>query len=387
MPRTVAILYYNVFDAEGIDRRLGGVETYLQYLAELILERGDIPILVQPASIPFERFIGGVKVIGVPRDHRRLRRNVRRDLYSYATGLVGRDKGAIVFGADHASVRTRYPRTVSIQHGVVWDLPGRLLGGGLGRIPLMPDRMRKSYSAYRGRLYFDNCPNRVCVDYNFLNWYRTQVAGIPAGNIWVIPNCVEIPNGYRPNLDRHDRTPVRILFARRFVEYRGSRMMIEAARRILLGCHDVEVCFAGEGPDECLIAQAFKDEPRVTICKYLPDESLRFHESFHVAVVPSLASEGTSLSLAEAMAAGCAVIASNVGGMTNMVIDGYNGRLIDPNVECFVGVLTELVEGPGLRALLGRRAAETAREAFSLERWKTRWSMVLDTVQSAPLRS
>jgi glycosyltransferase involved in cell wall biosynthesis len=323
----------------------------------------------------------------VSRRLRGFRTNVRKDLFSYANGLVERDKGTIVFGADHASVRTRYPRTVSIQHGVAWDLPGRFLGGGLGRVPFMPDRIRKSYSAYRGRLYFENCLHRVCVDYNFLNWYRTQVSEFPAGNIWVIPNCVEIPNGYWPNLERHDRTPVRILFARRFVEYRGSRIMIEAARRVLQGCPSVEVCFAGDGPDEHLIAQAFDGEPRVSICKYMADESLQFHEAFHIAVVPSLASEGTSLSLVEAMAAGCAVVASNVGGMTNMVIDGYNGRLIDPDVECLVGVLNELVHGAGLRAQLGRRAAETAREAFSLERWKTRWSVVLDTVQSAPLGS
>jgi glycosyltransferase involved in cell wall biosynthesis len=161
--------------------------------------------------------------------------------------------------------------------------------------------------------------------------------------------------------------------------------MIHALKRLLPLFPNVEACFAGEGPDHRIIASAFENVPRVSLRKYLPDDSLRVHEAFHIAVVPSLASEGTSLSLAEAMAAGCAVVATNVGGMTNMVIDGYNGRLVDPDPECLVEVLAELVRSADLRKRLGMRASQTAQEAFSLARWKARWSQVLDHVQSLPL--
>jgi hypothetical protein len=212
----VAILYYNFLDGSGSERKIGGVETYLWNLAGLIAERGDEPVLFQPASSVFERRIGRIKVIGVGAKRRRLRPSTRKDLYEAAVSFIDTRTDAIVFGSDRASVPTDYPRAVAIQHGVAWDLPGRFLGGRLGRMPLMPDRFRKKYEAYRCYLYFSNCANRVCVDYNFLNWYRTQVPDVPPGKIWVIPNFADIPRGYRPDLRRHHRNPVRILFARRF---------------------------------------------------------------------------------------------------------------------------------------------------------------------------
>lgn len=381
----VAILYYNFLDRRGVERSIGGVQTYIWHLSRLLIERGDEPIVVQLADEAFERQVDHLKIIGVPSDRRRFWRNDRKKLYERGLSLVASTGGLIIFGAHLVSVPTRYPRAISIQHGISWDLPGRFLRPRLGRTLGVPIGVSKRYSAYRHRLLFDNCPNRVCVDYNYLNWYRTQIPDVPKGRIWVIPNCVDVRADYRPNLSRHEKGPVRILFARRFTEQRGCRLMIEATRRLLDRFQDVEVCFAGEGPDERLIEETFRDDERVTIDKYLPHESLRIHESAHIAVVPSLGSEGTSLSLAEAMAAGCAVVATNVGGLTNMVINGYNGLFVNPDVKDLEGALAGLIRDPEARIKLGWRAAETAREAFSRERWAQEWSKVLDEIQKTPM--
>jgi glycosyltransferase involved in cell wall biosynthesis len=378
----VAIIYYNFLDSTGTEQKIGGVETYLWNLANLIVERGDEPVLFQPATMAFEKKIGPIRVIGVERNRRRLRRNTRKDLFEHAMSIIDKTEDFIIFGADHASVHTNYPHTLSIQHGISWDVPGRLLRENiLGRIPLIPDWVCKKYEAYRSYLYFNNCANRVCVDYNFLNWYRTQIADSPQGNVWVIPNFVDIPADYQPNMDRYRDGPVKVIFARRFVEIRGINIMIQAATNLLKTFVGVEFCFAGEGPGLALIVEAFEQESRVSILKYMPEESLQIHETFHIAVVPSIGSEGTSLSLAEAMGAGCAVVATDVGGMTNMVLDGYNGRLVAPNAEDLENVLAELIRDQALCLELGERAAQTARKAFSLDRWKTRWSEVLDAVK------
>ena len=125
----------------------------------------------------------------------------------------------------------------------------------------------------------------------------------------------------------------------------------------------------------------FANEPRVHIEKYLPDQALSVNAKYHIAVVPSLGSEGTSLSLAEAMAAGCAVVATNVGGMTNMIINGYNGQMVNPDVDDLTRALSTLISDAKLRFKLGNDAAATARNAFSLNHWKSRWSDVLDQLQ------
>jgi glycosyltransferase involved in cell wall biosynthesis len=375
-----AIIYFNFLDPRGLEQRIGGVETYLWNLGKLIAERGCAPLLFQAAEVPFERKVGPITVVGVVPTGV-LRKRTRRDLFKAATSRVQYGRDLVIFGADHASVHVRSRKCISIQHGVSWDLPGHFLGGGLAGKVLRVPALKKRWTALRAKGYFANCPNRVCVDYNFLNWYRTQVTSEPEGATWIIPNFVHIPATYSPPLPRPWREPVRIIFARRFVEIRGLQLM-EAASQCLLARHPhIEITFAGEGPGERRLKERFGDDPRVRVIKYDSEESLRIHSDHDIAVVPSLASEGTSLSLAEAMAAGCAVVASNVGGMTNMVINGYNGRLIDPQTEDLTRALTALITNPEDRRRLGQRASETARTALSLERWKAAWTEVLDTVE------
>ncbi|NPV53652.1 MAG: glycosyltransferase family 4 protein [Firmicutes bacterium] len=98
-----------------------------------------------------------------------------------------------------------------------------------------------------------------------------------------------------------------------------------------------------------------------------------------VALIPSKATEGTSLSCLEAMGVGCAVIASYVGGLSDLIIEGYNGRLIKPTVENLVSTLVELIEDSEKRAYLWRNARETSL-SFTLDMWRLRWARVIGEV-------
>ncbi len=85
-----------------------------------------------------------------------------------------------------------------------------------------------------------------------------------------------------------------------------------------------------------------------------------------VFVLPSR-SEAFSNSLMEAMACGCAVIASDVGGNPELVSHDSTGFLF-PNgdVGALSAALARLAENPALRASLGVRAAALIRERFTL---------------------
>jgi len=387
----VAILYYRLFDADGREQMIGGVETYLLNLGALCAEIGWEPTLFQCSNRPFERAIGDLKVVGVPVPKtspssnwtsfpwaRHKRRN--QALFEAATKSVDLSKDLLIFGADHHSVPTNSRRCIAIQHGVDWDLPSRfhtkkmLCKSGWGA------RLKKATLIYAAIKSFENCPNRVCVDYNFLNWYRTLLPAEPAGRIWVIPNFALVASPDQVHAREEAPGVVRVLFARRFTEYRGTRIMAEAAKRILRMNKDVEFTFAGEGPDEEWLQRHFAGEQRVTFTKFLPPDTIRVHLKYHIAVVPSLASEGTSFSVAEAMAAGCAVVATAVGGITNMILDGYNGLLVMPDAASLAAGLERLVADAPLRARLGRTAYETAVGAFNLDRWKAKWREVLEKV-------
>ncbi|MGR4357642.1 glycosyltransferase [Escherichia coli] len=83
------------------------------------------------------------------------------------------------------------------------------------------------------------------------------------------------------------------------------------------------------GPEQYLVDELKKEYPNsVYQTSYKSEDSIHFHQQYDIAIVPSIGSEGTSLSLLEAMSAKCLVIATDIGGMTNIILDGFNGRMI-----------------------------------------------------------
>jgi len=86
-----------------------------------------------------------------------------------------------------------------------------------------------------------------------------------------------------------------------------------------------------------------------------------------IFVLPSL-SEAFSNSLLEAMACGCCVVGSRVGGTPELIGENARGLLFEKgNSEDLANQLSKLIEDESLRTELGRRAARHARENLSIE--------------------
>lgn len=109
----------------------------------------------------------------------------------------------------------------------------------------------------------------------------------------------------------------------------------------------------------------------------MPNESIKVHSNFDIAVVPSIASEGTSLSLIEAMASGCAVISTDIGGLTNIIIDGHNGLIVKPNGDELYLALERLVCCNNLRKRLSQCGYQTVKDSFSINNWSQKWMDVI----------
>jgi glycosyltransferase involved in cell wall biosynthesis len=91
-------------------------------------------------------------------------------------------------------------------------------------------------------------------------------------------------------------------------------------------------------------------------------------QAMDIFVLPSY-SEGVSLALLEAMAAGLPVIATAVGGTPETVSEGVTGLLIPPrDVEALAGALERLLADSALAKKLGENARKMVKEKFSLER-------------------
>lgn len=383
-----AIFYSKYLDLDGKKQHIGGVETYLYNLANLCRKMDIKPIIFQFAHKDFERTVDGIRVVGVPASKKR--GPFRRiGLFKLASRHFDIEKDVIIFGADRFSVRYGSNRCVSIQHGITWDLPNRYLpprtiwrGGLTGKIwrDGFAGNWYKMGARRKAIRDYERCPNRVCVDYNFINWYRTFLYRELTGNNWVIPNFADIPDENIVKSAKRDASVLKILFARRFCDYRGTRIMAQAAKSLLKKHPHISFTFAGEGPDESWLRAQFAEESRTNITRYSHDQIVDIHLKHHIAVVPSIASEGTSLSVAEAMACGCAVAATAIGGITNMIIDGYNGRLCMPTTGELEKCIAELIVDGDQRRRIAGNAYETAKNAFSKEKWEKSWNRVIETI-------
>ena len=157
---------------------------------------------------------------------------------------------------------------------------------------------------------------------------------------------------------------------------------MKVSKKLLNEYDNIDITIAGDGSDEKLLKENLESNPHVKFIRYQSSESLSIHSDKHIAVVPTLGSEGTSLSLLEAMASSCAVVCTNVGGMTNIVINGYNGLMVAPLEDDLYQALKTLIDNRKLRETLAARGYETIESTFSLARWQDGWRGILKSLQS-----
>lgn len=79
-------------------------------------------------------------------------------------------------------------------------------------------------------------------------------------------------------------------------------------------------------------------------------------------------SESFCLSILEAMCFGCPSVASNVGGIPEVIENNRTGVLVPfGDVNAYAGAVSDLIRNPSRRAALGRAAQQRAREHFSAD--------------------
>ena len=96
-----------------------------------------------------------------------------------------------------------------------------------------------------------------------------------------------------------------------------------------------------------------------------------------ISLVPTISTEGLSLSLLESMASGLPVITTPVGGLGDAIIDNYNALIYDPNHDNICDYIQALAEDEETRLKMGKRNREIAVECFDIEIWKARWRNLL----------
>lgn len=370
---TAHIIYFNYLNADGNGMSIGGIQTYITNLIPVLQSEGLDVSVYQRGTVDFTKTINNVKIYGV-KTQEQYGEVTKAKLFEFAANHIDKKNDLLIFGCESSAVPCKGYNSISVQHGISWDVADDTTCNDMSYFVRYVKKCKHAWDIIKRVSYTEKL---VCVDYNFINWYRALV---PYSKIKLtaVPNFTEIPS----ILPSKSGNKIKIIFARRFFKHRGTRVFADAMSRIMQTYNNVELTVAGGGPDEQYLHKKLDGFENVEFTTYSSDESMKIHEDKDIALVPTVGSEGTSLSLLEAMASGCAVICGNVGGMTNIVLDHFNGIMINPDADSLYNAIAELIEDDKLRCELQTNAYITASKSFSTDVWKSRWAQIIRTAIS-----
>jgi len=155
----------------------------------------------------------------------------------------------------------------------------------------------------------------------------------------------------------------------RLVPIKNHRLFLRAARLVAEAVPQARFVIAGDGElREGLEAYA-RDlglDGRVIFTGWRRDLP-RLYADLDVVALTSI-NEGTPVSLIEAMAAGVPVVATAVGGVPEVVVDGETGCLVKPgDAEGLAEAITELLRDPKKAREMGQRGKEVVYPKFAAQ--------------------
>lgn len=191
--------------------------------------------------------------------------------------------------------------------------------------------------------------------------------GILGKKVVVIENGV--PEG---NMARRDKGDIQILAAANFEVHKGLVVLLTAWSKIARDFPDVRLVVAGDGREKKFLLD-YVTKLGISESVYFPGwlSENQLEKEFNrdaIVVVPSLIAEAFGLVAAEAQMAGLPVIASDIGGLNEIVKDGQTGFVIPAGQTSGLSeALTTLLGSSELRRKFGAAGRERAIELFGMQ--------------------
>lgn len=328
----------------------------------MLRDAGWSPRIIQNANSDFSKDFFGIPVIGVQTnsdgDIKLMSKKFRN--FCKDSDLViasPADLGCALYGL----------KVIAINHGIYWDHKyKRLKSSNIAEYNNIFDALRVASRV-------------VAVDTNFINWLRTYDYPL-AEKASYIPNYFD-SKIFQVN-EKDFSGKIRVLYPRRLYEARGIFIVLKAFDYLLPKHPELELHLVGQANEEDgkIVAQHIERyRDRVTWQEFDMGEMNSVYQESHIVLVPTLYAEGTSLSCIEAMATNNALIATNIGGLPNLVIDGFNGHLINPKYEDLITSLEFFLKNRPLLKEMSNNGLAMSK-TFEKNNWLARWKKIISEV-------
>jgi glycosyltransferase involved in cell wall biosynthesis len=201
----------------------------------------------------------------------------------------------------------------------------------------------------------------------------------PADKFVVVRLGIELEERVGGNGDARERTRrlLGIPDDRFVVGWMGRMTAVKRTDDVLLalkGLHErgvpAALCLVGDGPDRDQLEERAHELGIARDCFSLgyQDAVADWYAAFDAMILPS-ANEGTPVSVIESLAAGRPVVATDVGGVSDVVRDGVDGFLVEAaDVDALADRLQELAADPERRRAMGEAGRERVLHRYAVAR-------------------
>jgi glycosyltransferase involved in cell wall biosynthesis len=255
----------------------------------------------------------------------------------------------------------------TVRAGTVCLRSGCLTVAGFGPLMLQRHLWRRRRDAFRAIVCVSGAVQR-----------HLEADGIATREV-ISPGT--LPASARPALTG----PPTATFAGRLTSEKGADVLVRAFRSVRDRVPDARLVLAGSGPQDGTL-RVLVTRLELSDAVEMPGQLdaagvTRACEQSWVHVVPSRWPEPFGLSATEAMMRGIAVVASDIGGLADIVLDGVTGMRVPAGDDSrLADALTLLLSDRALAERFGAAARERAREAFSMDQCISRFELVYDSL-------
>jgi glycosyltransferase involved in cell wall biosynthesis len=284
----------------------------------------------------------------------------------------------------HSASRASFWRKclfMGLAHLLRWRVIFHLHGGGFARFADDCGPVRRALL----RFFLDRADRIVVVSQTWERWMRgmtsnrritvihnpVAVEQKPGTQSEFPPSVLTAAGGSRNSNRGPSREPGLVAFVGRCEASKGIFDLLEAANELRGTIPQVRLECAGDG-DLAKVARyalALDLGTRVSLRGWIDRGAAReLMRRASVFVLPSYA-EALPVSLLEAMAEGCPVIATRVGGIPDVITDEVDGLLVPAgNPEALAAAISRVLRDPAFARSLGNAARETIANRYAAER-------------------
>lgn len=197
--------------------------------------------------------------------------------------------------------------------------------------------------------------------------------GIPAERIKVIHHFLDVNS---PPL-ASSRSPTAIFVGRLSLE-KGVEKLLEAWKRVEGG--ERMLLIMGDGPERANLERKARGLKGVHFVGFVNErDQQKYWQEALFSVVPSIWKEPFGMTVLESWSHGRPVVAHAVGALPELIQEGVNGTLADPeNVEDLAHKLEGLLSNPKQAAAMGLAGRQHLEANFSQARWLKEISTIYD---------